>query len=105
METPFSGWREGRRHYLPWFAIAALATMALLPFGHGWVGVPLFLVACGVLLFFRDFQRNVPTCPGQALAPADGKVVAIEQLDETPHYAGKCLRISIFMSVLNAHIN
>ena len=39
------------------------------------------------------------------IAPADGTVVAIEELTETPHYEGPCLRISIFMSVLNVHVN
>lgn len=105
METPFSGWKEGRRHYLPWFVLAAVVTGALWPFGYAWAGIPMLLFACGTLLFFRDFHRNVTKAPGEVLAPADGTVVGIEQLEETPHYEGPCLRISIFMSVFNVHVN
>ena len=105
METPFSGWREGRRHYLPWFVIAAIALAALWPYGYAWLGIPLFMFACGTLLFFRDFPRSVTESPGEVIAPADGTVVAIEELKETPHYDGECLRISIFMSVFNVHVN
>ena len=105
METSFSGWREGRRHYLPWFVLAAIAAVVLWPFGYAWVGIPILLFACGTLLFFRDFKRDITEAPGEVLAPADGLIVGIEQLEETPHYDGPCLRISIFMSVLNVHVN
>ncbi len=105
METSFSGWKEGRRHYLPWFVLAAVVTGVLWPFGYAWVGIPMFLFACGTLLFFRDFNRDITKAPGEVLAPADGTVVGIEQLEETPHYEGSCLRISIFMSVFNVHVN
>ena len=105
METPFSGWREGRCHYLPWFVLATIVTAVLWPFGYAWAGIPMFLFACGTLLFFRDFHRDVPEAQGEVLAPADGTVVGIDQMEETPHYVGPCLRISIFMSVLNVHVN
>jgi phosphatidylserine decarboxylase len=105
METPFSGWKEGRRHYLPWFVLAAVVTVVLWPFGFAWAGIPLFVFACGTLLFFRDFPRTVTKSSGEVIAPADGTVVAIEELTETPHYEGPCLRISIFMSVFNVHVN
>ncbi len=105
MEKPFSGWREGRRHYLPLFVAAIVAGCVLWPFGYAWTAIPLLLVACGTLLFFRDFHREIVCAPGQAIAPADGVVVAVEHLPETPHYDGPCVRISIFMSVLNVHVN
>ncbi|MCK5861802.1 MAG: phosphatidylserine decarboxylase family protein [Candidatus Hydrogenedentes bacterium] len=105
MERAFSGWREGRRHYLPWFIIAALTTGALWPLGYAWLGIPVLLFACGTLLFFRDFPRTVTGISGEVIAPADGTVVAIEEIEETPHYDGRCLRISIFMSVFNVHVN
>ncbi len=105
MEKPFSGWREGRRHYLPWFAVAFIAGVALWPFGYGWIGLPLLLFACCTLLFFRDFHRDIHPTPGAALAPADGVVAAIEHLEDTPHYDGPCLCIAVFMSVFNVHVN
>ncbi|HIJ74058.1 MAG TPA: phosphatidylserine decarboxylase family protein, partial [Candidatus Hydrogenedentes bacterium] len=41
----------------------------------------------------------------EAVAPADGVVVGIEDLDECPHYDGPCRRLSIFLSILDVHIN
>lgn len=58
-----------------------------------------------MLLFFRDFPREITALPNELVSPADGTVVAIEDLAETPHYEGPCRRVSIFMSVFNAHVN
>lgn len=105
MEDHFSGWREGLRHYLPWFSIAVLVSIVLTPLGYGWTAIPFWVVACCILLFFRDFQRPIQPDPAAVLAPADGTVVGVETIDETQHYDGPALRISIFMSVFNVHVN
>jgi len=57
------------------------------------------------LMFFRDPYREPPRDPGLWLAPADGKIVGIERVDEPDFIAGPALRISIFLSVFNTHIN
>ncbi|NLV46802.1 MAG: phosphatidylserine decarboxylase family protein [Candidatus Hydrogenedentes bacterium] len=105
MDIPFSGWREGLPHYLPWFAVALVVTVGLRYLGHGWVAVPFWVVAFAALLFFRDFPRQGAAGPDELFSPADGTVVAIETLEETPHYDGAAMRISIFMSVFNVHVN
>jgi phosphatidylserine decarboxylase len=105
METPFSGWREGMPYYLPLFAAALVLAFALRPYGYTWVAIPILIVACCIALFFRDFPRSITVESGAVVAPADGTLAAIEHLEETPHYDGACLRISIFMSVFNAHVN
>jgi len=69
------------------------------------LGVLLLLAGVSVMLFFRDFPRSITAAPNEVVSPADGTVVAIEELAETPHYAGACKRVSIFMSVFNAHVN
>jgi phosphatidylserine decarboxylase len=58
-----------------------------------------------VVYFFRDPDRIIPNTPGTLVSPADGKVIAVETIDETPFYAGRCKKISIFMSVFNVHVN
>jgi phosphatidylserine decarboxylase len=63
------------------------------------------VVAFAALLFFRDFPRQGAAGPDELLSPADGTVVAIETLEEIPHYDGAAVRISIFMSVFNVHVN
>jgi phosphatidylserine decarboxylase len=70
-----------------------------------WVGVAFLVVGLAVMMFFRDFPRTINAQPNEVVSPADGTVVAIESLAETPHYAGPCKRVSIFMSVFSAHVN
>lgn len=57
-----------------------------------------------VLQFFRDPSRN-QVLGDWVLCPADGEVVAIEEVDETEYYKDKRIQVSIFMSPLNVHIN
>lgn len=105
MNSTFSGWREGIPHYLPWFAIAIIATVALRHSGFLWVSLFFWAIAVGVLLFFRDFPRSVVAQPNEVVSPADGTVVGVEILDNSPYFEGKSVRLSIFMSVFNVHVN
>lgn len=57
------------------------------------------------LSFFRDPQRAVPTDKNLLLAPADGKVTDIEVVKEGDFIGGPALRIGVFLSIFNAHIN
>lgn len=58
-----------------------------------------------VLQFFRNPQRNIVRDENKIIAPADGKVVIIEEVEEPEYFKGKRLQISIFMSPLNVHVN
>ncbi|WP_372775697.1 phosphatidylserine decarboxylase family protein [Mangrovibacterium sp.] len=58
-----------------------------------------------VLQFFRYPDRQVKLNPKHVISPADGKVCVIEEADEKLHLKTKCLKVSIFMSPLNVHIN
>ena len=55
--------------------------------------------------FFRNPSRSVPSATGVLVAPADGTVQDIEEFDEEEYIGGKCLRIGIFLSVFNVHVN
>ena len=57
-----------------------------------------------VLQFFRDPKRNTIINDGQIIAPADGKVVVIEEVLEKEYFKDKRRQISIFMSPLNVHV-
>ena len=78
----------------------------------GWLVIPVFLLAYGVFLFFRDPERYQPEDEKAILSPADGRICLIEEcefpdeLGEMEEYKGKRFwRVSVFMSVLNVHVN
>ena len=58
-----------------------------------------------VLQFFRKPTRKTPINPNHIIAPADGKVVVIEEVIETEYFNGPRRQVSIFMSPINVHIN
>lgn len=71
-----------------------------------WLGYALaaFLMIT-ILQFFRNPKRNTIIDDNTIIAPADGKVVVIEEVDEPEFLKTKCRQISIFMSPINVHVN
>ena len=57
------------------------------------------------LMFFRDPERNCPADSSLLLAPADGHITEIETIEETSFIGGPAIRIGIFLSIFDAHIN
>jgi phosphatidylserine decarboxylase len=55
--------------------------------------------------FFRDPDRKIPKGDNLITSPADGKVIVIEEIPETEFFKSNVWKISIFMSVFDAHIN
>jgi phosphatidylserine decarboxylase len=55
--------------------------------------------------FFRDPPRRLPRGPGLMLSPADGKIVEITRLEYDPFIGGPAVRIGIFLSIFNVHVN
>lgn len=66
------------------------------------VGVAIFLM---VLQFFRSPMIQVKENPKHILAPADGKIVVIEETDETEYFLERRIQVSIFMSPIDVHVN
>jgi phosphatidylserine decarboxylase len=73
----------------------------------GWVALPLawLPVAAWVPVFFRDPPRPGPRGDRLVLAPADGRVVSITEVDDAEAMSGPAVRIAIFMNVFNVHVN
>jgi phosphatidylserine decarboxylase len=63
------------------------------------------LVALWVAYFFRDPERTGERGAHLVVAPADGKVVHVTEVDEPTFMRGRAVRISIFMNVFNVHVN
>jgi len=62
------------------------------------------LLLVAVLGFFRDPDRAVPEDPAVIVAPADGKVVEVTTMREEFFLAAEAIRISIFLSVFDVHV-
>lgn len=99
--TAFPVAREG----VPFMFVAAFAT-AVFALLHltvlALLGLVITLFVC---YFFRDPDRVVPADAGALVSPADGKVILVGTVDGGPYYDGPCLKISIFMSIFNVHVN
>jgi len=109
--TPTVKWRfadmhpEGRKYVLIAAAIA-FAMWLLVPI----LTWPMIAVTAWVALFFRDPIRVTPQAEGLVIAPADGLVTMIERVPVPREIAGELgdlplVRVSIFMSVFDVHIN
>ncbi|SDY45439.1 phosphatidylserine decarboxylase [Nitrosomonas sp. Nm58] len=89
-----------------WFHIAIAFLIAL--FVHiflGWLwALPLWLIAFFVLQFFRDPPRIIPLQANAILAPADGRIVAVEKTQD-PYLNREAIKVSVFMNVFNVHSN
>ncbi|MEA2764133.1 MAG: phosphatidylserine decarboxylase [Gemmatimonadaceae bacterium] len=65
----------------------------------------LLLLALWVAYFFRDPERVGERGPSLVVAPADGKLIMITEVDEPSFIKGRAIRLSIFMNVFNVHVN
>lgn len=67
--------------------------------------IPTFILWLFIVSFFRIPKRKFTINPNQIIAPADGVVVAIEEIVDEEFFKEKVIQISIFMSPLNVHVN
>jgi len=108
------------RYGLPQVAVFPLVIVAIMAFCYfvalryccGWICTivwilegSLAVLLVWVLSFFRDPERKVPTEKNVLVAPADGTVTDVERLEDCEYMQGAVVKIGIFLSVLNVHIN
>ena len=90
---------------IPWALAIAAAIMLGNPLLWGLAAVLLILLVL-VLQFFRNPVRVVPKEQGDTIyAPADGRIVVTEVIQDSEHFGDRRLQISIFMSPFNVHAN
>jgi len=82
------------------FVTAILALLGLTTITLVSLGVTLF-----ICYFFRDPDRVIPRKDGAVVSPADGRVISVLTTVNERFFDGPCLKISIFMSVFNVHVN
>jgi phosphatidylserine decarboxylase len=87
--------------------IVGLAVLLLLFGLLGWaiLTVLTLIVSLLVINFFRDPERTIPQDPQAVLAPADGRIIFAGKVFEDRFLNKETLKISIFMSIFNVHVN
>jgi phosphatidylserine decarboxylase len=102
---PFARWGLAELQLMGWPLLAL--SLALGAPGTPWcwaAAVPLVLLGL-IVYFFRDPHREIPTDPEAIVSPADGVVAEVTELDHYGFLDGPAVRIGIFLSIFNVHIN
>ncbi len=87
-----------------WPFIAGTLILAILVSAAGLWSLPFWLVFIFCVQFFRDPARVIAGGPKSVVAPADGRIVVVEEADD-PYLNRRALKISVFMNVFNVHSN
>lgn len=101
--------REGQKIILTsFFIVCAIVLIVQHYIDISWLRVTLqticVLVLIIILQFFRNPKRTVKMSFDEILSPVDGKVVVIEEVEETEYFKDKRIQVSIFMSPINVHV-
>jgi phosphatidylserine decarboxylase len=88
----------------PILAASAAAAVAVGWLAGWWWSLPVWVWVLFVLQFFRDPARTVPGDPRTVVAPADGRIVAVEKATD-PYLKRSATKLSVFMNVFNVHSN
>jgi phosphatidylserine decarboxylase len=102
--------QESLRFVIPLLVVAALLLGAVVEWPAWRVAtLPLLVLELGltvfVLYFFRDPERAVPADPNIIVSAADGLVVDVKEMEEPDFQLGRRLRIAVFLSVFDVHVN
>ena len=89
----------------PFIAFFAVAPIVSLFFRINWLTAVALILTLFMLHFFRDTDRNTQHDPKSFIAPADGRIVLITKANEDEVIYTEMLKIGIFMSPLNVHVN
>jgi phosphatidylserine decarboxylase len=90
-------------------ALAAALAFALALGRRSWalwlLAVVITIIALWVAYFFRDPERTGERGAGLVVAPADGRLIMMTEVDEPAFVQGRAIRLSIFMNVFSVHVN
>lgn len=100
--------RDGFPFIFIGFILTVIFVLMAVRWGSYWLftlGLIFAVLTVFTTFFFRDPSRHFTPEPGIIVAPADGKVVAVDTLDNHPYVGERAVKISIFLSVFDVHIN
>jgi phosphatidylserine decarboxylase len=100
--------KEGQKIIFIALVFVVATSLLIDNLGMPWVSkliqFTLLVVLVLILQFFRNPKRHTHQNDQQVIAPVDGKVVVIEEVEETEYFKEKRLQVSIFMSPINVHV-
>ncbi|MBN1882089.1 MAG: phosphatidylserine decarboxylase family protein [Deltaproteobacteria bacterium] len=99
---------EGIPFILLALAVAVCVTLVVRHFFPGaaiFAAVPLGAICVFVAMFFRNPNRDIPHDPKEVVSPADGTVLDITRMKEDTLLNGDAVRVGVFMSIWNVHVN
>ncbi len=100
--------RDGWPFILVGLVLTVILLLGSLKWDSMWLLVVTAVFALLTLLitfFFRDPEREIPDVSLALVAPADGRVVAIDSLAHHPYLDSPATRVSIFLSIFDVHVN
>lgn len=89
---------------LPYLAILLIITIAFYFISPFLAFIPAILLLF-VAFFFRNPRRTIPSDEGLLISPADGVIMDISEIDEEKFLQSRAVKVSIFLSVFNVHLN
>jgi len=90
---------------LPFLIPSAILTAIVAGLGWNLLTFLGILLTIFIAFFFRNPKREIPDLPNMILSPADGKIIHVGECEEDRYLKERALKVSIFMSIFNVHLN
>ncbi len=97
--------RYGKREWLTILAASMALVVLFVVLEWWWAAAAVVVVTAALLSFFRDPQRHIPTQRNVMVSPADGRISAVDEIEYFEPFDEAAVRIRIFLSVLDVHVN
>ena len=102
---PFARWGLAELQLMGWPLLAVAIFFACLGGWWRWLAAGLAVVLGLIVYFFRDPHRIIPQDPRAIVSPADGTIAEVTDLEHYDFFNGPAVRIGIFLSIFNVHVN
>ena len=90
---------------LPFIAAAAVLSLIFILLGWKILAFLGIVLALFIVYFFRNPERKIPRLQNIILSPADGRIIEVGEAQERRFLSEKTLKVSIFMSLFDVHLN
>ena len=102
---PFARWGLAELQLMGWPLLLATALLWSYCGAWRWLAIVPAVLLGLVVYFFRDPVRFIPSSPDAIVSPADGTIAEVTEVDHYDFFDGPAVRIGIFLSIFNVHVN